>query len=191
MAKIDTSKIEGYESMSAEEKLKALEDFEFEDNADELEKQKGLLSKANSEAADWKKKYNALSKDGDKEKKSLEEKYNELSVEVETLRKANKQTEYVAALVSQGFSEDNAKEAAAALIEGDMAKYFECSKKHNEGLEKDIEARLLKNVPRPPAGDPDVGMTKEKFMKLSPAEKHKFSQEHPEEYKAFYNGGNT
>lgn len=191
MAKIDTSKIEGYDSMSAEDKLKALEEYEYEDNADELEKQKNLLSKANGEAAEWKKKFNALSKDGDKEKKTLEEKYNELSTEVETLKKEKKQSEYVAALVSQGFSEDNAKEAAAALIEGDMVKYFECSKKHNEGLEKDIEARLLKNTQRPPAGDADKGMTLEKLRKLSPDERLKYSEEHPEEYKKLYDGGNT
>lgn len=191
MAKIDTSKIEGYDSMSAEDKLKALEEYEYEDNADELEKQKNLLSKANGEAAEWKKKFNALSKDGDKEKKTLEEKYNELSTEVETLKKEKKQSEYVAALVSQGFSEDNAKDAAAALIEGDMVKYFECSKKHNEGLEKDIEARLLKNTQRPPAGDADKGMTLEKLRKLSPDERLKYSEEHPEEYKKLYDGGNT
>lgn len=191
MAKIDTSKIEGYDSMSAEDKLKALEEYEYEDNADELEKQKNLLSKANGEAAEWKKKFNALSKDGDKEKKTLEEKYNELSTEVETLKKEKKQSEYVAALVSQGFSEDNAKDAAAALIEGDMVKYFECSRKHNEGLEKDIEARLLKNTQRPPAGDADKGMTLEKFRKLSPDERLKYSEEHPEEYKKLYDGGNT
>lgn len=191
MAKIDTSKIEGYDSMSAEDKLKALEEYEYEDNADELENQKKLLSKANGEAAEWKKKFNALSKDGDKEKKTLEEKYNELSTEVETLKKEKKQSEYVAALVSQGFSEDNAKDAAAALIEGDMAKYFECSRKHNEGLEKDIEARLLKNTQRPPAGDADKGMTLEKLRKLSPDERLKYSEEHPEEYKKLYDGGNT
>lgn len=191
MAKIDTSKIEGYDSMSAEDKLKALEEYEYEDNADELENQKKLLSKANGEVAEWKKKFNALSKDGDKEKKTLEEKYNELSTEVETLKKEKKQSEYVAALVSQGFSEDNAKDAAAALIEGDMAKYFECSKKHNEGLEKDIEARLLKNTQRPPAGDADKGMTLEKLRKLSPDERLKYSEEHPEEYKKLYDGGNT
>lgn len=191
MAKIDTSKIEGYDSMSAEDKLKALEEYEYEDNADELENQKKLLSKANGEAAEWKKKFNALSKDGDKEKKTLEEKYNELSTEVETLKKEKKQSEYVAALVSQGFSEDNAKDAAAALIEGDMVKYFECSKKHNEGLEKDIEARLLKNTQRPPAGDADKGMTLEKLRKLSPDERLKYSEEHPEEYKKLYDGGNT
>lgn len=90
MAKIDTSKIEGYDSMSAEDKLKALEEYEYEDNADELENQKKLLSKANGEAAEWKKKFNALSKDGDKEKKTLEEKYNELSTEVKhSKRKRN------------------------------------------------------------------------------------------------------
>ena len=38
MAKIDTSKITGYAEMSAEDKLKALEAFEYEDNAAELEK---------------------------------------------------------------------------------------------------------------------------------------------------------
>ena len=48
MAKIDTSKITGYAEMSAEDKLKALEAFEYEDNAAELEKQKAAVSKANS-----------------------------------------------------------------------------------------------------------------------------------------------
>lgn len=57
MAKIDTSKITGYAEMSAEDKLKALEAFEYEDNAAELEKQKAAVSKANSEAAEWKRKH--------------------------------------------------------------------------------------------------------------------------------------
>ena len=191
MAKIDTSKIEGYDSMSAEDKLKALEEYEYEDNADELEKQKNLLSKANGEAAEWKKKFNALSKDGKDTKESLEKKVTDMETELAELKKEKKQSEYVAALVSQGFSEDNAKDAAAALIEGDMVKYFECSRKHNEGLEKDIEARLLKNTQRPPAGDADKGMTLEKLRKLSPDERLKYSEEHPEEYKKLYDGGNT
>ena len=52
MAKIDTSKIEGYAEMTPEQKLAALEGFEYEDNSAELEKQKNALSKANSEAAE-------------------------------------------------------------------------------------------------------------------------------------------
>ena len=190
MAKIDTSKIEGYDSMSAEDKLKALEEYEYEDNADELEKQKNLLSKANGEAADWKKKYNSLSKNGESEKKDLEEKFNQMATELEELKKEKKLSEYVAALVSQSFSEDNAKEAAQALVDGDMAKYFECSKKHNEALEKNIEAKLLRDTKTPPPGEAEKGMTLEKLKKLSPDERLKYSEEHPEEYKKLY-GGNT
>lgn len=191
MAKIDTSKIEGYESMSADDKLKALEEFEYEDNAAELKKQKELLSKANGEAADWKKKYNTLSKNGDSEKKDLEEKFNQMATEFEELKKEKKLSEYVASLVSQGFEKDNAEEAAQALVDGDMTKYFECSKKHNENLEKNLKAKLLKDTPRPPAGDSGEGMTLEKLKKMSTDERLKYSQEHPEEYKRLYNGGNT
>ena len=40
MAKIDTSRIAGYADMSLEDKLKALEAFEYNDNASELESRK-------------------------------------------------------------------------------------------------------------------------------------------------------
>ena len=68
MAKIDTSKIEGYANMTPEQKLAALEGFEYEDNSAELEKQKNALSKANSEAAEWKRKHNALLSEEEKKK---------------------------------------------------------------------------------------------------------------------------
>ena len=58
MAKIDVSKIEGYSEMSAEDKLKALEAYEFETPApkesEETTRLKAALSKANSESAEWK-----------------------------------------------------------------------------------------------------------------------------------------
>ena len=58
--KIDTTKIAGYAEMSAEEKLKALEEYEIEtphDNGDEVTKLKNALSKANSDAAEWKRQF--------------------------------------------------------------------------------------------------------------------------------------
>ena len=74
MAKIDITKIEGYAEMTPEQKLAALEGFEYEDNASELERYKNAVSKANSEAADWKKKYNAqLSEDEQKKQANDEE----------------------------------------------------------------------------------------------------------------------
>ena len=70
MAKIDTAQIEGYESMSAEEKVKALEAIEYDDGSSKLDEYKNALSKANSENAEWKKKYKEMLSD---EQKSKEE----------------------------------------------------------------------------------------------------------------------
>ena len=57
--KVDVSKIEGYAEMSAEEKLKALEEYEFEapDNSNEVKNLKESLSRANSQAAEWKRQF--------------------------------------------------------------------------------------------------------------------------------------
>ena len=69
MAKIDVTKIEGYENMTAEEKLAVLEGFEYDDNTSELERYKNAVSKANSEAAELKRKYNERLSAEEKEKK--------------------------------------------------------------------------------------------------------------------------
>ena len=90
MAKIDTSKITGYAEMSAEDKLKALEAFEYEDNAAELEKQKAAVSKANSEAAEWKRKHNALLGEDEKKKQEQEEKFTNMEKELSELREAKR-----------------------------------------------------------------------------------------------------
>ena len=42
--KIDTGSIEGYAEMTAEQKLAALEAFEYEDNSSELERLKNAVS---------------------------------------------------------------------------------------------------------------------------------------------------
>ena len=55
MAKIDTTKIEGYESMTAEQKLEALTAYEFEEEQgdSEVERLRSSLSKANKDAAEY------------------------------------------------------------------------------------------------------------------------------------------
>lgn len=55
MPKIDTTLIEGYESMNAEEKLAALEAFEYDDYSSEVQRYKNAATKANGEAASWEK----------------------------------------------------------------------------------------------------------------------------------------
>lgn len=96
MAKIDTSKIEGYANMTPEQKLAALEGFEYEDNSAELEKQKNALSKANSEAAEWKRKHNALLSEEEKKKQEDADKLAQMEQELADLRKGKTVSEYKA-----------------------------------------------------------------------------------------------
>lgn len=188
--KIDVTKIEGYENMSPEEKLAALEAFEYEDNASELERYKNAVSKANSEAAEWKKKHNALLDADSQAKQEQEEELANLRKEVEDMRKDKAVSTYKAKFLGLGYDETLADETATALAEGDMEKVFANQKKHLDTHEKTIKSDLLKKTPTPPAGDGGDTMTLEKLRKMSSQERHEYSTKHPEEYKKLYNGGN-
>lgn len=60
MMKIDLTKIEGYDAMTPEEKIAALEAFQYDDHESEVQRLRAALTKSNSDAADWKRKHNAL-----------------------------------------------------------------------------------------------------------------------------------
>lgn len=189
MAKIDTSKIPGYAEMSAEDKLKALEAFEYNDNAAELEKQKNAVSKANAEAAEWKRKHNALLSKDEQKKQEQAENLAKMQKELDELRKDKTVSEYKAKLIAQGYDEALATETAQAMADGDTAKVFANQGKFLEDYAKKVKADALKKIPKPPAGDGADGMTLEKLRELSDAEYNKFATEHPEEYKALYEKG--
>ena len=152
MAKIDTSKIEGYAEMTPEQKLAALEGFEYEDNAAELEKQKNALSKANSEAAEWKRKHNALLSTEEKKKQEDAEKLAQMEQELADLRKGKTVSEYKAKFVAQGYDEALAEETAKALADGDSAKVFANQSKFLEEYAKKVKADAIKKTPKPGAG---------------------------------------
>lgn len=189
MAKIDTSKIPGYEEMSAEDKLKALEAFEYEDNAAEVERLKGAVSKANSEAASWKKKHSELLTEDERKKQEDADALANMKKELDELRKDKTISEYKAKLIAQGYDEALAADTAQAMVDGDTAKVFANQGKFLEDYAKKVKADALKKTPKPPAGDGADGMTLEKLRKLPDAEYNKFATEHPEEYKALYEKG--
>ena len=191
MAKIDTNLIEGYADMTPEQKLAALEGFEYEDNAAELERQKNALSKANSEAAEWKRKHNALLTDEQRKQQEQAEKWENMEKELAGLRKEKTVAGYKAKLVAQGYDEALADATAAAMESGDMGKVFANNQKFLEGYAKKIIAEKLKGTPRGADGGTGGTMTKETFRKMSPSERFAYSKEHPEEYRALYEtGGN-
>lgn len=152
MAKIDTSLIEGYADMTPEQKLAALEAFEYEDNAAELEKQKNALSKANSEAAEWKRKHNALLSEEEKKKQEDADKLAQMEQELADLRKGKTVSEYKAKFVAQGYDEALAEETAKALADGDSAKVFANQSKFLEEYAKKVKSDAIKKTPKPGAG---------------------------------------
>lgn len=152
MAKIDVSKIEGYEAMTPEQKLAALEGFEYEDYAAELEKQKNALSRANSEAAEWKRKHNALLSEEEKKKQEDADKLAQMERELADLRKGKAVSEYKAKFAAQGYDEALAEETARALADGNTEKVFANQQKFLDGYTKKLKADALKNTPRPAAG---------------------------------------
>lgn len=156
--KIDTGSIEGYAEMTAEQKLAALEAFEYEDNSSELERLKNAVSKANSEAADWKKKHNALLSEEDQKKQKADETLAEMQKELETLRKDKTVSDYTAKYIALGYDKELAADTAKAMAEGDMAKVFANGEKHKEAMEKKIKEDLINKTPKPDGkGKPDGG----------------------------------
>ena len=148
MAKIDTTQIEGYESMTPEEKLKALEDYEYEDNLKEVEKYKHLHNKASGEAAEWKRKHNELLSDDEKNKQAREEEVTNLKNQVAELQKEKLLSSHKASFLALGYDDALAEETAAAMVEGDTAKVFANQQKFLTAHDKNIEAELLKRTPR-------------------------------------------
>ena len=177
--------IENYENMTPEEKLAALEAYDPEKN--------GFVSKATfdkkaSEASELGKQLRAKQTDEEaKAAKEAEEKAS-LLARVEELEKEKAVNNYVASYLALGYDAKLAKATAEAVVKGDMATVFANQKSHMESREKTLRAELLKETPPPAAGNPDTGMTLERFKKMSPQERYDFSVANPEEYKNLYGG---
>ena len=172
MAKIDTSKITGYAEMSAEDKLKALEAFEYEDNAAELEKQKAAVSKANSEAAEWKRKHNALLGEDEKKKQEDADKLAQMEQELADLRKGKTVSEYKAKFIAQGYDEALAEDTAKAMADGDSAKVFANQQKFLDEYAKQVKADALKKTPKPTPGAGSGGGAIDYDKKIEEAQKN-------------------
>ena len=152
--KIDTSKIEGYADMTAEERLAALEGFEFDDQSGEIQKLKDAVSKANSEAASYKKKLREKM-DGDEAKAAQEAEEREaMQRELDTLRKEKAISSYQAKFLGLGYDAESAAAAAKALQEGDFDSVFASQEKFIEATKKEAVSGSLKKQPGLTGGNP-------------------------------------
>ena len=191
MAKIDTSKIENYENLSDEEKVKALLDFDFvtsEDAEDELKKLKKANDKLSSENADLKRQKKKLEEDKAEDDENHKSQIEKLTEKVNDMEKKNTINEFKASYLAQGYSEELALDTAKASAEGDVKKIMANQKKFLEEHDKKVVEKAMSDV-KPPKGSDEKykDMTLEKFKKLGPVERAEYSKKHPEEYQALYN----
>lgn len=154
--KLDLTKIEGYENMTPEEKLKALEGYDVPDPDYSGYVKKDMYDKTASELAEKKKQlHNKLTEDEaakqqeQEEREELQSKYNKLLHESEV-------SKFKAKLLGMGYDENLADETAEAMVSGDMEKVFANQKNHIDAVEKKVRAEVLKNTPKP-VGDSSTG----------------------------------
>ena len=153
MARIDISKIEGYEEMTAEEKLAALEAFEMPDPDYSGYVKKELFDKASSEIAGYKKQIWEKMSEEEAAKAKAAEEMESMQAELAQLRQDKVIQEYTAQFLSIGYDKELASETAVALQRGDMNTVFLNQTKFATIREKNLKAELMKNTPKPPAGN--------------------------------------
>ena len=162
--KIDTSKIAGYAEMSAEDKLKALEEFEIEtphDNGDEVTKLKTALSKANSDAAEWKRQFREKQTEQERAEAERAEREKAVEEELRGLRRDKTVSGYVAQCLALGYNNELALKAAEAMADNDAAAILACQQEFLELKKKELEAAALNKQPTLTSGSPPTAQTAE------------------------------
>ena len=175
--------IENYESMTPEEKVAALEAYEPDMSGFVS---KATYDKASSEAASYKKQLREKMTEEEAKAIKAAEEHAALLERVAQLEHEKAVGTYTTAYVAMGYDEKLAKATAEAMAKGDTETVLKNQKIHLENREKALRTELLKQTPPPAGGNPDTTMKKAEFVKMSLAEKQRFAQENPEQYKAFY-----
>lgn len=165
--KIDTAKIENYAEMSAEDKLKALEEYEFDiptpkDSNEEVTKLKTALSKANSDAAEWKRQFREKQTEAERAEAERKERETAVEEELRMLRRDKTVSGYVANCLALGYDKDLALKAAEAMADNDAAVIMECQQTFLENKKKELEATALNKQPTLTTGSPPTATQAEK-----------------------------
>ncbi len=183
--KIDISKIKGYADMTDEEKIKALEAYESEDDHTGYVR-KEVFDKTASELAAKKKELNEKLSEDEKAKQKEKEEREELQAAYEKLLRESEISKFKAAYLSMGYDDKLAEDTAVAMADGNTEAVFANQKKQIENIKKAMKAELLKDTPKPTGDGNSKTMTLEKLRKLSPMERESWSRKNPEEYKTLY-----
>lgn len=156
MAKI-TTRIEGYADMTAEEKLKALEELEIEapkDNHETVEKLQAALNAASADASRWKKELREKQTEAERAEAERAEREKAVEDELRTLRRDKTVSGYLAQCLALGYDKDLALRAAEAMADNDAAAIMSCQQDFLEAKQKELEAAALNKQPTLTPGAP-------------------------------------
>lgn len=155
MAKIDTTKIEGYENMSVEEKLVILEGYEFDTSG---MVSKATLDKATADAADWKRRYHSTLSEAEQAKIAAEEAQKATNDRLAELERKDKISTTKDKYLASGFTPELALSTAEAFVDGNMDLVLQNINKHATDVATAARDKALKETPAPPAsGNPNPG----------------------------------
>ena len=164
--KIDTAKIENYAEMSAEDKIKALEEYEFETPApkesDEVSKLKTALSKANSDAAEWKRQFREKQTEAERAEAERKEREQAVEEELRVLRRDKTVAGYVNSCLALGYDKDLALRAAEAMADNNAAEIMNCQQEFLALKQKELEALALNKQPPLSVGATPTATTADK-----------------------------
>ena len=158
MAKIDTTTIQGYEDMTPEQKIAALEGLDLPEPDYTGYVKKSVLDKATSDAAEWKRKYNSTLSQAELDKQKADEEQTALNTRLAELERKDKIASAKDDYIKAGFSADLASATAEAFVDGKMDVVQQNILKHAANLAEKKKDETMKNTPAPPAGgNPNPG----------------------------------
>lgn len=148
---IDTSTIEGFEGMTAEQKVEALLKVEVPEKVDLAGYvKKDLFDKTASELAEAKKAAKAKMTEEEAAAAERDAKWAEMEAKLKELETEKTISTYKASyLAMPGFDEKLAEDTAKALAEGDMKTVFANQQKASAAHEKKLRAEMVKQDPKP------------------------------------------
>lgn len=178
--RIDVTKIENFDNLSAEEKLNAILNYDIE--VEDTTKLKNALNKASSEAAEYKKALREKQTEQERIEAERQQKEAEREELLKSLMREKTIADNKAQFLSVGYDGELAQKSAEAMADGNMAEIFSGFKAFVENRDKQIRAELLKGTPAPKGGNTETTITKEQFAKMGYQERAKLYEDNPELY---------
>lgn len=151
---MDTSLIDGYDAMTPEEKLAALEAYEIPQPQEDpsVSKLKAAVSRANGEAAEYKRQLREKQTEQERMAAEQEEQARLMKEQLAALQREKTISTYKASYLSLGYDEALASASAQAITDGDMDTFFANQKVFLETQKQRLEAEALNRQPKPSAG---------------------------------------